>query len=97
MRALELNLNEQWSMRLSQRLVPYKDDMPEVKKILAVADPMRELCDLFGKSRLGGLKGHVTDIEGAIRSMPSILPPTEEKVLVLANLMEIQKPAASAV
>ena len=79
MRALELKLKEQWSMRLSQLLVPYADDMPEVKKRLAFADPMREVCDLFGKSRWGGIKGHVTDIERAIRIMPSILPPTEEK------------------
>ena len=63
MRALELNLKEQWSMRLSQLLIPYSDEMPEVKKRLSFADPRRELCDIFGKSRWGGWKGHATNIE----------------------------------
>ena len=82
-------------MRLAQMLIPFSDEMPEVKKRLSFADPMHEICDLFGKSRWGGLKkGHVTDIERAVRIMPTMLPPTLEKCLARAHRMEIQKPAA---
>ena len=48
MRALELILKEQWSTRLSQLLIPYSEEMPAVKLILTMGDPMRELCKRFG-------------------------------------------------
>ena len=75
MRAMELDLKARWSKRLVYILLPYATEMPEVGARVLLADPIREISDLFGLSRWGGLKGRVTDIERAIRLKPDILVP----------------------
>ena len=54
MRAMELRLKSEWSMKLVRMLIPYADQLPEVAKRLQFEDPLKEIADLFGKNRWGG-------------------------------------------
>ena len=59
-------------------------------------NPLREIMDLFGKNRLGGLKAHTLNIERAIKIMPTILVPNVKKCITLSNMLESKGVAASA-
>ena len=95
MRATDIKLKEEWSARLTRILLAYADEMPEVSKRLVYEDPIREISDLFGKNRWGGLRAHVNNIEKALKVMPSILVATPDKCWGLAGILEGLGVAAS--